>query len=177
MVRSCEDKTAVNDLKNLEGWLAKLFGRTPKIDKNSKQSLVKAWPLVSVVLAALLLWEALQLWHLGHKVSHIANLVSAIGPAYADHIAIHLNGFYWLSLVLAVLEAGLLLLAAPLLIKRQKFGWDLLFYTALLNLAYGIFSALNNYGGIFSLLLQAVLSAAILYALFQTRDAYLKVKR
>ena len=51
-------------------------------------------------------------------------------------------------------------------------GWNLLFYGALLNAVYGVFSAFNDYGGAGSLIIQLVVSAIVLYFLFAIRDQY-----
>lgn len=73
---------------------------------------------------------------------------------------------------------GVILLAAfPRLRVLGKDGWNLLFYGALLNLVYGVFSAFNNYGNVASLIWQVIVTGVILYFLFQIRDQYSAAKK
>jgi len=105
----------------------------------------------------------------------VANIVNSLTP-YGANLVVHLNIFYWLSLIVVAAEGVILLLAYPGLKKHAKAGWDWLFYAAILNLVYGVFSAFNNYGGAGSLVIQVIVSAIILYFLFQIRDQYTGAK-
>ncbi|HXY18215.1 MAG TPA: hypothetical protein VEH48_02225 [Candidatus Nitrosopolaris sp.] len=163
-------------LNKTEQWLANLYRGAPKLSSGSKKSIVGIWPIVALIFGVLQLLAVIELWHLGHEVTRVANLVNSFGAYYATNVAVHLNVFYWLSMIVVAADGIILLAAYPALRRQQKSGWNLLFYASLLNLVYGVFSAFNNYGGVASLILQVIVSAIVLYFLFQIRDQYSSVK-
>ena len=131
------------------------------------------WPIVALIFGILQLIAVYELWHWGHRINQVANLVSSLSQYTGGvNLAVHLNVFYWLSLIVLAIDGVILLLAYPGLKAHQKSGWNLLFYASLLNLVYGVLSAFNNYGGAGSLALQVIVSAIVLYFLFQIRDQY-----
>jgi len=159
-------------LNSLETWLAGVYKGAPKLNPNAKKSIVNIWPWVALVFGVLQLLAAMELWHWGHTVN---NLVNTLNTYYGSNLGVHVNNlnvFYWISLVVLVVDAVILLMAFPKLRVHAKGGWNLLFYGALLNLVYGVFSAFNNYGGFGSLVLQVIVTAVVLYFLFQIRDQY-----
>lgn len=157
-------------LNKLEDTLAGWYKNAPKLSDASKKSIVGFWPVVALVFGILQLLAAWGLWHWGHLANNVVNLANSyLGTNYGIH---HLNIFYWLSFLVLLADAVLLLMAYPGLQKRLKSGWNFLFYGALLNAVYGIVSAFNNYGGSSSLVLQLIVSAVVLYFLFQIRDQY-----
>ena len=159
-------------LSGLEKWLAGIFAGTPKISDKGKKSIAGIWPWVAVVFGVLQLYSVWILWDWGHRVNQVLdNLNSYLGTTYGTS-ALDLNIFYWISLAVLALSAIILLAAFPKLRKREKGGWDLLFLGALANLVYGGFSAFNNYGGGGSLVIQVIVTAVVLYLLFQIRDQY-----
>lgn len=158
-------------LNSLETWLAGVYKNTPELSPDAKKSIVKLWPWVALVFGLLQLWATLALWQWGHTVN---NLVNSLNTYYATNLGTHvsLNIFYWISLIVLAVDAVILLAAFPKLRAHAKMGWNLLFYGALLNLIYGVFSAFNNYGGFGSLVMQVVVTGVVLYFLFQIRDSY-----
>lgn len=166
-------------LSDLENGLAGVYKGTPKLGNDAKKSLVKVWPWLALVFGILQLLAAWSLWHWGHTVNRFVDYANSLSQAYGiDNVGTtaHLNVFYWLSLIVLAVDAVILLMAFSGLKKRAKRGWNLLFYSALLNGVYGIVSAFNNYGGFGSLVMQLVVSAIVLYFLFQTRDQYTSSK-
>ncbi len=161
-------------LSDLENGLAGVYKGTPKLGNDAKKSLVKVWPWLALVFGILQLLAAWSLWHWGHTVNQFVDYANSLSQAYGINTGTtaDLNVFYWLSLIVLALDAVILLMAFSGLKKRAKRGWNLLFYSALLNGVYGIVSAFNNYGGFGSLVMQLVVSAIVLYFLFQTRDQY-----
>ncbi len=161
-------------LSKLETMLAGVYKATPKLSGDAKKSIVNIWPWVALIFGILQLWAAYGLWHWGRAVNKVADVFNSyLGTNTVVH---HLNIFYWISLVVLALTGVLLLMAYPALKARAKSGWNLLFYSALLNGLYGIFSAFNNYGGVGSLVMQLIVSAIVLYFLFQIRDQYSSAK-
>lgn len=163
-------------MNSLEGWLAKVYKGTPELSLPAKKSIISIWPWVALVFGILQLLAALSLWRAGHNLSKALDTFNSIYGNSASGIT-HLNGFYWISLIVLVIDGLILVSAFPKLRVRAKSGWNLLFYGALLDLVYGILSAFNNYGGASTLVLQFLVTAVILYFLFQIRDQFMKSSR
>ncbi len=158
-------------LGKLETMLASIYKPTPKLSVNVKKTIVSYWPYAALILGVLQLWSAYSLWHWGRDV----NKAIAVFNSYfssSSTVVHHLNVIYWVSLVVLAVVGILLLMAYSGLKARAKSGWNLLFYGALLNGVYGVFSAFNDYGGVGSLVVQLIVSAVVLYFLFQIRDQY-----
>jgi len=159
-------------LEGLEKWLGGVFEGAPKISDKGRKTIAGIWPWVALVFGVLQILAAISLWRVGHTVNQIVdNLNDYLGTAYGTSIT-DLNAFYWVSLVVLAVDAVILLAAFPKLRKFEKGGWDLLFLGALLNLVYGVFSAFNQYGGVGSLVIQVIVTAFVLYLLFQIRGLY-----
>lgn len=157
-------------LNSLETWLAGVYKGTPKLSSGAKKSIVSIWPWVALVLGVLQVIAAYGLWRWGHDVNKAVDTLNTyLGTSLGVH---HLNVFYWLSLIVLAVNAVILLMAFPKLKVHAKAGWNLIFYSALLNGLYGVFSAFNDYGGGGSLIMQIIVSAVVLYFLFQIRDQY-----
>jgi len=162
-------------LNDLENGLAGVYKGTPKLGNDAKKSLVKVWPWLALFFGILQVWAAWGLWHWGHTVNQFVDYANSLSQAFGGDAVgkvAHLNVFYWVSFVILLLDAVILLMAFSGLKNRAKRGWNLLFYSALLNGVYGVVSAFNDYGGVGSLVMQLVVSAVVLYFLFQTRDQY-----
>lgn len=159
-------------LTKIEDWLAGVYKTAPKLSDSSKKSIVKAWPWVAIVLGVLQAWAAYALWHWGHEVNKVVDTFNAyFGNTLTGHIHT-LSVAYWISLVVIIVEAVLLLAAYPGLVKHAKAGWNFLFYGALVNVVYAVFSTFNDYGGAGSLIGGLIGSAILFYFLFQIRDQY-----
>jgi len=158
-------------LKSLEDWLAGVYKGSPKLSAGAKKSIVGIWPWVALIFGIIQLLAAWELWHWGHAVNNVVNTLNAYYGTTIGHVN-DLNIFYWISFAMLLVEAIMLLVAFPKLRAAQKSGWNLLFYAALLNFVYGVFSAFNNYGGLGSLIVQVIVTAVVLYFLFQIRDHY-----
>ena len=157
-------------LNKLETMLAGVYSATPKLSGNAKKTIVNFWPWVAVIFGVLQLWGTYTLWNWGRDVNKVVDVFNAYLGANAP--INQLNVFYWISLVVLAATGVLLLMAYPGLKARAKSGWNLLFYSALLNGVYGVFSAFHDYGGVGSLVIQLIVSAVVLYFLFQIRDQY-----
>src|SRR5664279_1148975 len=101
-------------LNKLETWLAGVYKGAPKLSQSAKKSITGVWPIVALVFGVLQLFAAYELWHWGHQVNQVANLVNSFAQyTGATNLAVHLNVFYWLSLVVLAVEGVVLLMAYP----------------------------------------------------------------
>ena len=82
----------------------------------------------------------------------------------------------WLALAVLVVEAVLYLLAFPGLRDRKKFGWNYLYWGALVNVAYAVVSLFDGYNGVGNFVGALIGSAVGLWLLFQVRSSYLGSK-
>ncbi len=73
-------------------------------------------------------------------------------------------GQYWLATIFSLITLVIQAFAIPRLLKREKMGWNLVFYSTLVTLVYGIF-----YQSMFGALLSLLISW---YILFQVRKEY-----
>lgn len=166
----------MGQLDKLETALNEVFNKKApvKIPPEGRKSLAGALWWLALGFGLLELWAVWGLWNLGHldKYMDYANSLSA---AYGGgEVAVSLGFFYYVALLVAGASAVLSLLAAPGLKAMRKAGWNLLFYSLLLNAAYGVVALFSTYGGV-SDLLWALLSSAIgAYLLFQVRDNFMK---
>jgi hypothetical protein len=121
-----------------------------QIPEGGREWIVKFGPWITVVL--LILTLPVLLFALGLGVIFIP----FGGVGYA-------SGFGVLTLFVIV-EVGLMIAALPGLFARKMAGWQLLFYSQLVNIAYNILS-----GHVVSALLGGLIA---LYVLFQVRPLY-----
>ncbi len=141
-------------LIQLEDTLNVYFGqKAPALPENIKELIVKYGPWVTLVLLILAAVPLLGVIGLGALLSPIA-LMS--GVSY--------GGMYLLTLAFSVAIIVLEAIAIPKLLKRQKSGWNLVFYASLLSSVSSLLSR-----DIFGLIIGTLLS---FYILFQIRSYY-----
>ncbi len=121
-----------------------------QIPDGGREWIVKFGPWITVVLLILTLPILLFALGLG------AILIPFGGVGYA-------SGFGVLTLFVIV-ELGLMIAALPGLFARKMAGWQLLFYSQLVSIAYNILSGHVVSGLLFGLI--------ALYILFQVRPLY-----
>ena len=161
-------------LGKLENVLAPIFKGLPPLPKNVKEWFVKAWPILALVFGVLQLLAAWSLWHVGHLVNNLVNYANQLSNIYGTGVIVHnLGFFYWVSLIVLVLDAVILLAAYPGLKARSKRGWNMLFLGSLINVVYGIFTAFDSgYGNVGKLIMALIGSAIGFYFLFQVSSYY-----
>ncbi len=159
-------------IRKAESALAGVFKSAPNISASGKESLAKAWPWLAVIFGVLQLWAAWVLWDL----LRVADRVTTIFGTYINSGFSVYSGkdkfFIYLSIISLVVDAVLLLVAYPKLVKRQKAGWDLIFIAALINAVYGVLNLFIYGRGFGSLIASLAGSVVGFYLLFQVREKY-----
>jgi hypothetical protein len=152
----------------------KLNKKAPiKLPPEGRKSLAPNMWWIALVFGLLQLWAAWDLWRLGHVVNDFVDYANTISKAYGGTTVDGLGFFYYFSLMVLALDAVLLLLAAPGLKAMRKAGWNLLFYSLLVNVAYGVFRMFSGHGGGLDDLVWAVVSSVVgAFILFQVRDFF-----
>lgn len=158
-------------VEQAESSLAGVFKAAPKLSDSAKESVAKVWPWLALIFGVLQLWAAWVLWDLLDKVDKVSDLFgsyfgSVVGYSGKDKV------FIYMSLGVLVLDAVVLLMAYPKLVKRSMAGWKLLFLGSLLNVVYSFFNLFIQGRGFGNFLAALVGSAVGFYLLFQVREKY-----
>ena len=165
-------------IQTIETKLDEIFVKNaPALPTNGKKALVKYLPWINLVLGLLTLYSAYLLWHWAHYANALINYANSYGALYGGPTIStdRMNFGLWLALVFLIIESVIYLAAFPATRKRQKRGWDLMFYAVLVNIVYAVIVAFTRYGGVGSLLFGLIGVAIGLYLLFQIRASYLKL--
>ncbi|MFN8344973.1 MAG: hypothetical protein U0X91_08215 [Spirosomataceae bacterium] len=144
----------------LEKEIAGIFAKFPPFPDNVKEILVKIAPylcMLGVLLGGLALLAVL-----GVGVG-----VAAIGAAAYGGMAV-----YWISMGILAIMVVLEGLAISPLMKREKKGWNNLYYIFLLSLVNGVVGFLGAGGFVGSLISLAITFFLGGWILFQTREKY-----
>lgn len=156
-------------VKKAEDKLAGIFKGAPKLQGNTKESLVKIWPWLALVGAILQALAVLTIWRWAHNINDYYRDIGV------NVVGNRLTFWIWVSIVVLAAEAVLLFMAFPKLRRREKSGWDLLFLVGLINVLYAVVSLFSDYGsGIFSLVWNVFVAAVLFWLLFAVREKYKK---
>lgn len=153
-------------LASLEAWLYDmLVVKAPfQLPKEFTNFVVQYGPWITLVIGVLSLPAVLAVIGFGTLVGGIAGAYGiATGP------------FYWLSIVALIAQIAVMFISVPMLLKRQRQGWLLIFYADLLSVIYSVLNSLGNSYGFLGGLIGAAISFVIgMYILFQIRSYYTK---
>lgn len=142
-----------NSLGGLEETLDLYFGKkAPALPAGVKDFLVSIAPWLTLISLVVSLPAVLALIGISSFMMPVAYMAYAAG------------GTVWVSAAFLVVTIVLQALAIPGLFKRSKQGWNFVFYSALVAVAYNAVS-LNLIGGIVGALIS-------FYLLFQLRSHY-----
>jgi len=166
----------------LESTLADIFvKKAPKISEGGRKALTEWAPWIALVVGVLSLWSAWILWHWAHLANAAVNFANDLCHAYGGYApstcsaaanASRLSFWVWLGLIVLAIEGVLYLLAFSGLRDRKRSGWNLLYYGALVNVAYAVVSLFTDYSGVSHFLGAVIGSAVGFWVLFQVRDLY-----
>jgi hypothetical protein len=157
--------------KQLDEWLG---DKAPvKLPPNGRKGLAGALWWIALVIGILQLWAVWALWHLGHVVNTFVSYSNYLSTTYGYGVTTqHLGFFYWLSLIVLAVDAVILLVAAPSLKQMSKAGWNLLFYSAILNAIVGLLRLFTDYGGVGNFIWAVISSVIGAWLLFQVRGQF-----
>ena len=154
----------------LDDWLNK---KAPvKLPPEGRKTLAGALWWISLIVGVMQLWGAWALWNIGHATE--AGYNAYLSDVYGEkNAAIHLGLFYWVAFLCILLVGVITLIAAPKLKQMKKSGWNLLFYSMLLNAAFALLRLFSGVDGIFTGFFGALLGVALgSFLLFQVRDYF-----
>ncbi|HSE29751.1 MAG TPA: hypothetical protein VLA77_04170 [Candidatus Saccharimonadales bacterium] len=162
-------------MNQIEEKLNDLFTKTvtAKLPDSGKSILVKAMPWLALVGGVLSLLGAWGLFQLATFANQWTNVANELSTSYGYGVTTqNVSWLIWVSLVVIVVEAVMLLAAFSPLKNHKKLGWDLVYWTSLINVVYAVLYIFVDFN-FFSLLFSLLASAIGLYLLFQIRSYYL----
>jgi hypothetical protein len=149
---------------------------------NAKQGLVKVLPWLVLLLGALMFISAWGAFQAATYVDRWSSIVNEFSAAYGVGSSVNpvITPLLWISLFILLAEAILYFVSYPSLEKREKKGWNILFWVALANIVQVIVNSVaysNAYLNIGAALFSVLGSVAGLYILFQIRAYYTGEKK
>lgn len=162
-------------LEQLEKQIGNLLSGLPQMPENARKTLAQWWPVLGLIAGILQILGALSLWRLSRSLSGWADYANQLSRSYGLGSTVpDLSIFYWLGLLSLAASGVIMLIAYSHLKAKRKQGWDLLFLSAVINLAYGIFMLFvdNYYGGVDTLIGTLISSTIGFYLLFQVKDQF-----
>ncbi len=146
-----------------------------KIPESGRKTLAGALWWLALVFGVLQLWGAWSLWHVAHWTDAWVDYANSISRTYGGTTVSNDLGFlYYLALLVVVVTAVMALLAAPGLKAMKKAGWNMLFYSMLVNVVYGVVVLFASYGGFGNMVVAFLGSVVGAYLLFQVRGQFVK---
>lgn len=167
-------------VSGLEKWLDENYKKVPfQLPSGAKEWIARNVYWIAAIAGVLGLLAALSLWRAAESVQELSRYANELSAVYGatSPAATGLGIFWWILLGVMVLQAVIALLAVAPLKDRRKAGWNLLFYSALINVAVGVsYLFISGYG--VSNFIGSLVGAAIgLYFLFQIRPYFVGAKQ
>lgn len=168
------DKKLSGPLAPLEKSLDGVFGEKSgfSLPKGVKEGIVKIAPWLALLSGVVGILSAISLWRTAHAVNVWVDYANRLSASLGGPTTNNLGVTFWLSLVALVLFSLLALLAFPGLRDRKKNGWNLVFYSMLAQVAYGVVSLFYSGGGFGSLVMSLISASIGFFLLFQVRSYY-----
>jgi hypothetical protein len=148
----------------LEKELEPIFlGKAPELPDNVKEPIVAYGPYllaIGVIFGAIGLLGALGG---GSALDRLSNALGgySLGPMYYVSLAV---------LALQVVIGGM---AIPKLLKREKAGWNMLYYYELIGVGYAVLSSfMYGFFSAASLVFSLLIAAVVFWIIFQIRSKY-----
>jgi hypothetical protein len=158
-------------MQPLEKALDDAFKKAPQLPENASKGLATALPWLALIGGILSLMGAWGIYGILNWTNNVLGSYSAL-YGYANPYVDTAMPLLWVSLALIVVQAIIMLVAFPALRAGKKSGWNLLFYSALVNVVYDVLYYVFAYNNIGSLLMALIGAAIGMYLLFQVRSYF-----
>ncbi len=160
-------------LSSFEAWLYDmLVVKAPyQLPKAAKEWIVRYSPWITLVIGVILALTVIPVLMAAMAVSSYSSAV--LGSVYSAAVATSVGPMFYLSLAVLAVQLVVMFMSVPMLLKRQRKGWMLVFYSNIVSLVYSVFNTFTyGYFNIGSLFLGLVSAAVGLYVIFQVRSYY-----
>ena len=164
-------------LHKFENKMADIYKGVPQLPQNARDTLVEIWPWIALVFGVVQVFAAWGLWRLIHVISALDEWARTVGNYYGHYAynagpSMFDKTMVYVGILVLLVDALILLLAFPKLKLRQRAGWDLLFLSALANVAYGVVQIFIDGRGVGSFIFSIIETGVVFYFLLQVRDRY-----
>lgn len=167
-------------VNGLEKWLDDVYRKVPfQLPSAAKEWIARNAYWIAAISGVLGLLGAFGLWQAANTVDQLSRFSNELSAAYGvtSPGTTGLGFFWWILVAVVVVQAILALLAVAPLKDRRKTGWNLMFYSALINVVVGVvYLFVSGYGA--SNFVGSLIGSAIgFYFLFQIRPYFLGTKK
>lgn len=158
-------------LAQFEAWLYDmLVYKAPfQLPKGFKEWFVKYGPWIALVFGILAIFFVVPtlFWALS-AVSY----TNAVAGAYGLNTVV-IGPMFYISLIVLAVQLVILFVSIPMLLKQQRKGWQLVFYSDVISLVYTVLNTFSYGYFNFGTLLGGLIGATIgFYFIFQIRSYY-----
>lgn len=162
-------------LAPFESWLYEvLVAKAPyQLPVAFKDWIVRYGPWITLVIGVIL---ALTIIPSLTAIFALTGYSATYGGMYGAAVVGSVIGpMFYVALAILALQLVIMFVSVPMLLKHQRKGWLLVFYSSVVSLAYTLVSSFSYGYFNFGSLLVGLISAAIsMYVLFQIRSYYTK---
>jgi len=156
-------------MQGIEKALDDLFKKLPSMPESGRKMIAQASPWIALIVGVISLYLAWQVYQL---TTLFNSAYSVFGYALTPALGMY-GPVLWVSLIILVVQAVLLLVAFPSLRTGKKSGWNLLLWGALISLVYDVvYNLFSGYINIGQFIFSLLGSAIGLYILFQIRGEF-----
>lgn len=167
------DPPVSGPLAQFEAWLYEtLVVKAPyQLPTAAKDWIVKFGPWITLVLGVLLVFTVIPA--IMAAIAVTSYTTSVMGGIYGAAVAASVGPMFYLALVVLALQLVIMFMSVPMLLKQQRKGWMLVFYSSIVSLVYSVLNTFSYGFFNFGSLLMGLVGAAIgLYFIFQIRSYY-----
>ncbi len=144
-----------------------------QIPENGRKMIAEWLPWITGALVVFYAWTVWAFYQLFRFADSFVRYANEISRAYGGtQVSEGIGMFGWLWIGVSVAQIALMGLAIPGLMKKQRAGWNFLFYSELLAVAVTILSLARG-RDVFSGFLSGAVGVVLgMYVLFQIRSQY-----
>jgi hypothetical protein len=149
-----------------------------QLPKALKEWMVKYAPWIALIVGIIGLWSAWTLWQLSRVTDSLVDYANSLSKTFGTPVPVahSLNIFWYLALIVLVIQSVMQIAAFTGLREKRKNGWNWLFYSALLNVLTAVFYIFVDGRGVVSFIWSLIGTVIGLYFLFQIRSYYTSKK-
>jgi len=160
-------------LAQFEAWLYDvLVVKAPfQLPKKAKDWIVQYGPWIALVGGILAILFIVPSFFAAIAVTSYSSAV--LGGVYGAAVVAAVGPMFYISMIVLAVQLIIMFVSVPMLLKRKRSGWLLVFYSEVISLVYAVLNTFSYGTFNFGTLLGGLISAAIgLYFVFQIRSYY-----
>lgn len=169
------DPAVSGPLASFEAWLYDIMVvKAPfQIPKAAKDWIVRYGPWITLVAGILLVLFVIPGIMAALALAGYSAAYGSMYGAYGVAVGSVVGPMFYIALVVLAVQLIIMFVSVPMLLKRQRNGWLLVFYSSVVSLLYTVFNTFSygyfSFGSLIGGLIGAVVS---MYVIFQIRSYY-----